>query len=292
MAKTRIGGSETRFVSGAGIALVCIVIAAILLFLLPRDDPRIASLRQLVFDAVTPIVDIVGRPFSALGQADGYFQTAAMLEQERDALRQENTELRLRMNELTRSEVLMRKYRDLLNLPQEPDIDLVMARVVADLNSPFVHTLVANGGRNVGIEAGQAVLGLNGVIGRVISSGRNSSRILLLTDFNSHIPVIALSSDVQAILSGTNDDKPRLQFLPRGAELKDGDLLVTSGRGGQMPLGLPVGVVSFADGELSVDLLDNLDQLIFVRVVKTPLIEEPPAAQRPAAAPGIIRQAQ
>lgn len=281
MAKTRIGGSETRFVSGTGITLVCIVIAALLLFVLPRNDTRIAALRQMVFDFTGPIVELIGRPFSALGEVDGYFQSVSHLQEERDNLRSENTELRLRINELTQSEVLMRKYRTLLNLPEEPGVELVAARVIADLNSPFVHTLVTKGGQNVGIEAGQAVLGLNGLVGRVISSGASSARILLLTDFNSHIPVVALSSNVQAILSGTNDDKPKLQFLPRGAELKDGDLLVTSGRGGQIPLGLPVGVVSFANSELSVDLLDNLNQLIFVRVVKTPTIEEPPEAKRP-----------
>lgn len=281
MAKTRIGGSETRFVSGAGIAFVCILIALLLLFILPRNDPRIAGLRQTVFDATAPVIELIGAPFRAMGQADGYFQSRELLQSERDALRQENTELRLRLNELTRSEVLMRKYRDLLNLPEEPGVELISARVIADLNSPFVHTLVTNGGRNAGIEAGQAVLGLNGLIGRVISSGSNSSRILLVTDFNSHIPVVALSSNVQAILSGTNENKPKLQFLPRGASLKDGDLLVTSGRGGQMPLGLPVGVVNFTDGDLSVDLLDDLNQLIFVRAVKMPAVEDPPAAQRP-----------
>ena len=283
MAKTRIGGSETRFISGAGLAFLCVAIAVLLLLVLPRNDPRIAGLRQLVFDVTAPVIDLVGMPFRALGQADGYFQSLDILQTERDVLRRENTQLRLRINELTQSEVLMRKYRDLLNLPEEPGVKLIPARVIADLNSPFVHTLVATGGRKVGIEAGQAVLGTNGLIGRVISSGTNSSRILLLTDFNSHIPVVAVSSNVQAILSGTNDDKPRLQFLPRGASLKDGDLLVTSGRGGQMPLGLPIGVVNLADGEISVDLLDNLQQLIFVRVVSLPPVEEPPAAQRPDA---------
>ena len=282
MAKTRIGGSETRFVSSAGIAFFCILIALLLLFVLPRSDERISALRQLVFDFIAPIIEVVGIPFAAIGEADGYFQTVDILQNQRDSLRRENTELRLRINELTQSEVLMRKYRDLLGLPEEPGVDLVTVRVIADLNSPFVHTLVANGGRDVGIEPGQAVLGLNGLIGRVISSGGSSSRILLLTDFNSHIPVVALSSNVQAILSGTNEDTPRLQFLPRGAELKDGDLLVTSGRGGQMPLGLPVGVVNLTDGSLSVDLLDNLNQLIFVRAVKMQLTEEPPAAERPA----------
>ena len=125
-------------------------------------------------------------------------------------------------------------------------------------------------------------MGLNGLVGRIISSGRNSSRILLLTDFNSHIPVVALSSDVQAILSGNNQPQPELQFLPRQAELKDGDLLVTSGRGGQIPVGLPVALVRRDDqDELTVRLLDDLQSLNFIRVVMAQPTEDPPSEIQP-----------
>jgi rod shape-determining protein MreC len=121
-------------------------------------------------------------------------------------------------------------------------------------------------------------MGSNGVIGRVISSGTSTARVLLLTDFNSHIPVVAVSSDVQAILSGTNRVQPELQFLPRQANLKDGDLLVTSGRGGQIPMGLPVALVERdAENKTGVRMLDDLAQLNFVRIVKTQEIEAPPA---------------
>jgi rod shape-determining protein MreC len=138
--------------------------------------------------------------------------------------------------------------------------------------------LVAKGGENIGIEAGLAVIGTNGLIGRVISSGQQSSRILLLTDFNSNIPVVALASDVHAILAGRNNASPELQFIPRKAELKDGDLLVTSGRGGRIPIGLPVGLLRLdADGGVpKVELLDDVKGLIHVRVVKSAQIEAPP----------------
>jgi rod shape-determining protein MreC len=83
---------------------------------------------------------------------------------------------------------------------------------------------------------------------------------------------------VQAILSGTNRVQPELQFLPRQANLKDGDLLVTSGRGGQIPMGLPVALVERdAENKTGVRMLDDLAQLNFVRIVKTQEIEAPPA---------------
>ena len=83
---------------------------------------------------------------------------------------------------------------------------------------------------------------------------------------------------MQAILSGTNRPQPELQFLPRQTELKDGDLLVTSGRGGQIPVGLPVALVRRNDdGKLTVRLLDDLRSLNFVRLVLSQATEAPPS---------------
>ena len=278
MAKSSIGGSETRLISAAGIAALCLIAGFLVLAIIPKDDPRVSAMRQVFFDVVSPVLELAWRPARAVQDIGDYFTTLGDIRNRNRELERQNIELRERINELTRAELLMQQYRNLLNLPKEPDLQMVNARVIADLNSPFVHTLVAKGGRDRGIAPGQAAMGPNGLIGRVISSGRNSSRILLLTDFNSHIPVVALSSDVQAILSGTNRPQPELQFLPRQTELKDGDLLVTSGRGGQIPVGLPVALVRRNDdGKLTVRLLDDLRSLNFVRLVLSQATEAPPS---------------
>ncbi|MBL71516.1 MAG: rod shape-determining protein MreC [Rhodobiaceae bacterium] len=278
MAKPSIGGTETRLISVAGIAALCLVAGFLVLAIIPKDDPRVSAVRQLVFDLTSPMLELAGRPAQAVEDIGNYFTTLGDVRNRNRELERQNIELRERINELTRAEFLMQQYRGLLNLPSEPDLQMVNARVIADLNSPFVHTLVTKGGRDRGIAPGQAAMGPNGLIGRVISSGSNSSRILLLTDFNSHIPVVALSSDVQAILSGTNRPQPELQFLPRQAELKDGDLLVTSGRGGQIPVGLPVALVRRnEDGKLTVQLLDDLQGLNYVRLVLSQATKAPPS---------------
>ncbi len=278
MAKLSASISETRFVSATGIAAACLLVGALLLFLLPREDPRVMQLRQTAFDIFLPAIDALGRPFVALRNTGTKVAQLGGLREENDRLLAENEALRLKINEMTQSQFLMQQYRALLDLPPEPDIELFPVRVVADLSSPFVKTLVTKGGKNVGIENGLAVIGTNGLIGRVISSGSQSARILLLTDFNSNIPVVALASNVQAILGGRNNASPELQFLPRKAKLKDGDLLVTSGRGGRIPIGLPVGLVRLGkDGEPpTVELLDDMQGLIHVRVVKGSAIETPP----------------
>lgn len=278
MARSRIGGKETRLLSAAGIAAVCLLVAFLFLSVLPKEDPRVSIVRQIFFDSVGPIIEIASTPARALANTRHYFQNLDSAYSRNRALEQQNTKLRQRISELTRAEVLMRQYRKLLDLPNEPGLEFINASVIADVNSPFVHTIVTKGGRRQGIKPGQAVMGPNGLVGRVISSGNGSARVLLLSDFNSHIPVVALSSDVQAILSGTNRVQPELKFLPRQADLKTGDLLVTSGRGGQIPMGLPVALVSRnEDGEIIIQLLDDLARLNFVRIVKSQEVEAPPA---------------
>ena len=276
MAKIGAPQSENRFVSTIGIALVCLVIAAILLFLLPRSDPRVERLRQFSYDIVSPVIQIASYPFQAARRSSMHVGNIFELQAENKRLADENDTLRSQINALTQARVLMEQYRALLELPKEPDLNFVYARIVADLSSPFARTVVANVGRDGGVNQGDSVMGRNGLVGRVISVGENSSRILLLTDFNSHIPVLAVSSDVQAILSGRNDAQPQMNFVSEYARLKDGDLVVTSGSGGQMPIGLPVGTISMnEDGKSQIELLDQPGGLTYVHIVKAQIIEPP-----------------
>ena len=276
MAKIGASQSENRFVSTIGIALVCLVAAAILLFLLPRSDPRVERLRQFSYDIVSPVIQLASYPFQAARRSSTQVSNIFELQAENQRLAEENDALRAQINELTQARVLMEQYRALLELPKEPDLNFVYARIVADLSSPFARTVVANVGRDGGVSQGDSVMGRNGLVGRVISVGDNSARILLLTDFNSHIPVLAVSSDVQAILSGRNESRPQMNFVSEYARLKDGDLVVTSGSGGQMPIGLPVGTISMnEDGKSQIELLDQPTGLTYVHIVKAQVIEPP-----------------
>ena len=284
---------ESNFISAIGITLISALIAALLLITLPREDPRIVRLRQISLDLLSPVLDVFAIPFVELREASMNARDLVALRQQNMDLREENRNLRSQLDELTRAKLLLSQYRKLLALPAEPNLHLVSARVIADLSSPFVRTLVANTGKMAGVEQGQAVLGNSGLVGRVVSSGRVSSRILLLTDFNSHVPVVALSSGVRAILSGTNSDNPELRYLPRKAKLKQGDLLVTSGDGGQMPIGLPVGTVQIDEnGGHSVKLREDLSRLDYVRVALSRELEPPPDIASPINAPAIGKLAK
>ena len=270
--------SDTRFISLAGLSVICIIIALILLLLVPRGDPRIERARQNIFDIVTPVIDVLAYPFRKIVDARENFSALLNLRTRTSLLEVENRDLKYQLDEFQRMQILLNRYQKLLALPEEPNLQMASARVVADISGLFTHSILVNAGRDAGVMEGQAVLGNKGLVGRVVSVGGSSSRILLLTDFSSKIPVVALASDVRGILTGRNDLRPILDFLPRGAILQTGERLVTSGDGGSIPVGLPVGTVQYdRSGNVQIVLQENFQRLNYVRIVLASELEAPPA---------------
>jgi rod shape-determining protein MreC len=174
-----------------------------------------------------------------------------------------------------------RSLRTMLEMPEPPPAaDWVSARIVADSASPFVHTRLVDIGGSAGIAPGMAVMTPAGMIGRVIAVGEHSSRILLLTDLNSKVPVIVERSGDQALLAGDNSAEPKLQFLPLNPRFRIGDRVITSGRGGVLPAGLMIGEVSRIEGSrVAVRPAVDWHAIDFVAVLRqAPL--PPPASEQ------------
>jgi rod shape-determining protein MreC len=161
-----------------------------------------------------------------------------------------------------------RTLRELLNFTPEERATFISARVIADGGGPFVRSVIVNAGARDGLRKGQAVVTGAGLVGRVSETGGRSARVLLLTDLNSRIPVVAEQSRTRAILAGDNSARPRLVFLPENAKLVPGERIVTSGHGGALPAGLLVGIVTSAgEGTVRVEPIVDWDRLEYVRVI-------------------------
>ncbi len=131
-------------------------------------------------------------------------------------------------------------YEQALNVESPATQNRIGAWTLGDPDGLFVQSRLIGAGSRQGVHSGNPVLNVYGLIGRVVETGRVSSRVLLLTDLNSRIPVMADRSNARAVLVGDNSEYPRLEFLTRNADLEDGDRIVTSGDDGIMPRGLPV----------------------------------------------------
>ena len=132
-----------------------------------------------------------------------------------------------------------------------------------------MHTVLVNAGADQGVVKGMAAVNERGLVGRVIEVGRRSARVLLLTDFNSRVPVMVEPSRDQAILAGDNSREPGLIFLPLHPRMAVGQRVVTSGRGGVLPPGLAVGVISAIDEDkVAVAPVVDWDRLEYVRLLE------------------------
>jgi len=155
--------------------------------------------------------------------------------------------------------------------------------------------VLLNVGARDGIKDGWATMDGIGLVGRISGVGQQISRVILLTDSNSRVPVAVQPSGQKALLSGDNSDLPPLDFLEDPDEVRPGDRVVTSGDGGMFPAGLLVGsVVLGTDKRLRVALSANYQRLEFLRVLRshelTPITDPgalvtPPPVQGPPKPP-------
>ncbi|MEH6477754.1 MAG: rod shape-determining protein MreC, partial [Sneathiella sp.] len=157
----------------------------------------------------------------------------------------------------------------LLNALSDPLVLPITARVIGDSGGPFVRTLLLGAGALDGVRTGQAAVGPHGVLGRVVEVGHQSARVLLLTDLNSRIPVKLEKSRNKGILVGDNSSSPKLEFLPTNAQVSAGDRVVTSGDGGMLPAGWPIGIVSsVAEGQVRVQAYADWTRLEYISVLR------------------------
>ena len=250
-------------------AFVLLVAAGVGLLILGKaDSPFVERLRLNIVDTAAPVLDALSRPVATV---------TALVEEVRGlvALHGENARLREDNERLRHWEVVARKleqenvaYRDLLNVVAEPRPAFVTARVIADSGGAFVRTVLLTAGARDGVRNGQAVVTGEGMVGRVVETGGRSARVLLITDLNSRIPVVVESTRAPASLAGDNSDRQRLLFLPVNARVAVGARVVTSGQGGVLPPGLPVGTVtSLDDGVVSVQPFVDWHMLEYVQVL-------------------------
>ena len=285
-------GAAQRF------ALGFLLLAAFgLMFLGKSDTHFVERMRTAVTDVATPILEAMAQPVAAVNRTIAYLGELAALREENARLREENQRLRSWHAAALRLDAENKSLREILNYRGPDRNTFVSARVVADGHGPFVKSMLVNIGSRDGIEKGQAAVTQLGLVGRVTELGERSARILMITDLNSRIPVLVEENRARAILAGDNSERPQLVFLPQGTKLRPGQRIVTSGHGGALPHGIPVGVVSSVDDNGSVRVRPFVDwerleytQIIDYEIEAVPLSSPTSRsrgafAPRPAAAP-------
>lgn len=262
------------------------VVAFVALVAARAQDGIFEGVREAVTDAGAPVMEVVAAPAAEFKRWSEGVSSFFSIYEENQRLREENARLRSNLTELAELQRKTRRYEELLKVRPDDKITFVAARVIADATGPFVRTVLVNAGREQGLSKGQAVVDERGLLGRVITAGQRSARVLLLTDLNSRVPVLIEGSNLKAIMVGDNSGQPTLEYLPPGSRITAGARIVTTPDGGVFPPGIAVGTVASAKAP-RVELFTGEARADFVRILKyTPSVDVDSAAPEPL--PGAI----
>lgn len=249
-------------------SFVTLLVTAVAVMMVGKFDAVfVESVRIRVTDAVAPILNAFARPAATAAEMIEEFQNLADLRETNERLRAENAALHQYQQAAFRLEAENLSLRSLLNYRPDVAHSVITARVIADNSGAFVRSLVINYGNEQGIRDGQAAIGGQGLIGRIVQTGSRSARILLVTDLNARIPIVVEGLRHRGILAGDNTPQPRLLHLPADSVVEVGDRISTSGHGGMFPPGIAVGVVaSIEDGAIRVQPVEDPSRVEFARI--------------------------
>ncbi len=247
-----------------------IIITFLIMFIGKADLAIIKKINIIISDLSSPIISSLSNQTKIIGNSFNYLSNTASLKEENKKLYLENMKLKKYeiLSNIYESENLLLKNQ--LNLVPQKIPNFITVRAISAPGNVFAHSLLINSGRSAGIEKGNAVL-FNGMfIGQIVSVGNNSSRVLLISDVNSMIPVVVSNNRIPSILTGENLILPSLKFLPNNVKLNHGSIVQTSGHGGLLPAGLPIGSVVKHSSEknyvkplIDLNLIDYLQVLLW-----------------------------
>lgn len=300
----RRAGGGRKIPAGVALGVVLTVGAVALIGVQAGRTPQTEAVMQTGDDGAAAAGRVATGPARA---GEGFFDrlfggwnAASRIEE----LERENEELRAWRDLAERLAERNRRYETLLRMPPDSfgegaDIEnSIAAQLVLDSGGPFMRTLVANAGELHGVKVGYIAVNENGLVGRVVSVGRRSSRVLMLDDYNSRIPVMGEASRVRAVLAGQAArrpelslypyqlEAPRMDFIVGAQSLREGERVITSGDGGLYPRGMQVGVARRqGDGSWRVALAASQQPIDFVRIIPFVPVEPPEETADPNAMP-------
>ena len=245
-------------------SLVALIIFSVVLIVLSRINfPAINYLKIGLNEVVYRVSFIVSLPEQQLNRSLIIINNHLNLYNDHDQLKEKFKSLRGK--ELD-NEYLKFENERLRKIIDEYIIntDELVAKVLLDKESPFLRSIILNKGSKDKIRIGMAVLDGPYLVGKVVEVNYATSRVLLISDLNSKIPVILEPGDIQSIMSGSGKNKGQIQYFKTENTLNEKKIVFTSGSGGIFKSGIPIG--EFNSGE-EIKFFSDLSQLTFVKVV-------------------------
>jgi rod shape-determining protein MreC len=221
-----------------------LVSLAIALMVMDKRLESFTSIRAALSMPIAPLQYLVSAPAQLIDTLKSVISTHDDLVSENLQLKTDQLLLRSQLQRLLAIESENNYLKSLLQSSRQVKGKTLIAELLAVDSEPFVSQVLLNKGTHDGVYVGQPVLDATGVMGQVTQSGPITSRVLLINDPHSGISVQNARNGVRAVAVGDSySGKMRLMYVPKTADIRDGDVFITSGLGGHYPEGYPVGKV-------------------------------------------------
>jgi rod shape-determining protein MreC len=262
MATYRSGNANPARIPALGVRVLACIAASVVLMVIDHRQNHLDTLRKAIGAAVYPMQIVVDAPFRLWNWLGESVADRNSLQMQVARLEAERLLTRAELLQLTALRAENDRLRTLLDARPHSRDEIRVAEIMAVDANPYRHTIVIGIGSSDGVYEGQAVVDANGVIGQVLEVGLTTSQAILISDPSHALPIEVSRNGLRTIANGTGAfDRLDLPFLPNNADVRAGDVLVTSGLGGAFPAGYPVAVV---------DSVNRIPQAPFADVTAVP----------------------
>ena len=250
--------------------LVVLMLVLVGIFILWRiDSPRVERFRIAVIDRVVPNFDWAFAPVTGAANLIKDFQSYRKIYEQNQELRRELQRMESWKEAALQLEQENARLLDLNNVRLDPRLTSISGSVLADSGSPYRQSVLINVGARDGILDGWAAMDGIGLVGRVSGVGERSSRVLLLTDASSRVPVTVQPSGQRGLIIGDNTLAPPIDFVENRDLIRPGDRVVSSGDGDVFPSGVLIGHIAVdTGGRMRVRLAADYERLEFLRILR------------------------
>jgi rod shape-determining protein MreC len=249
-------------------ALLILVFISVFLYIFSlnfRTPNKMDVFQRSVTETLSLPIRLFGRLFSSLEQVSKDYVWLKNLRGENESLKREIVELQNRVTSYQEAYVENQRLRRLLDFKTSTMAETIPAQVIVHDMTGWFQTLMVDKGFRDGIAPDMPVVNDEGVIGRVLDVSDRNSRVLLITDPGSAVDAIDQRNRVRGILCGKDANGCLLKYIRGNLDIKEGDLVITSGKDGIYPKGLRLGVVHAVYKD-PVDLFQKIDVKPLVRL--------------------------
>ncbi len=257
---------------------ILLLLAAHMLSSGVKQGDTLARPEGIVSEVLRPFQAASSRMTRSAGDLFHHYFILGDVARQNERLKEAIDQLNQRQTRMVELELENHRLAELLDLKEAVDLKMVAANVIGSDATGMARTLILSQGGASGIQPGMGVIATGGVVGKLIASSHNASRVMLLNDHNCAVDAFVQRSRVRGIVSGVADDGVIMRYVERTADIKVGDAVVTSGLDGVFPRGLLIGSVSAIERKgpglfLNVSIkpaadLRNLEQVLVI--VQTP----------------------